>query len=165
MRLLLVMVIMLALVGQVCGAPLEIVTDGVAKATLVVAKDDSDAVTAADEIQAFVAKMSGAKLPIVQEGQPTNDEGGVRLYVGHTEAAREAGVQIPSGFNAQIRPDIYEEEGYALKTLGNNIFIGGNGDGPYHGTWNYTPRAFQLQEWQNTKKQLIAEIKAFKGNE
>ena len=33
-----------------------------------------------------------------------------------------------------MRPDMYEEEGYVLKTAGNNIFAGGNGDGPYHGT-------------------------------
>ena len=35
-----------------------------------------------------------------------------------------------------------------------------DGNGPYHGTWNYTPRAFQIGEWQNTKKQLIAEMQA-----
>ena len=33
-----------------------------------------------------------------------------------------------------------------------------DGNGPYHGTWNYTPRAFQVAEWQDTKKQLIAEM-------
>lgn len=33
-----------------------------------------------------------------------------------------------------------------------------DGNGPYHGTWNYTPRAFQVAEWQETKKQLIAEM-------
>jgi hypothetical protein len=33
-----------------------------------------------------------------------------------------------------------------------------DGNGAYHGTWNYTPRAFQLAEWQDAKKQLIAEM-------
>lgn len=33
-----------------------------------------------------------------------------------------------------------------------------DGNGPYHGTWNYTPRAFQVQEWQDIKKQLCAEM-------
>jgi hypothetical protein len=33
-----------------------------------------------------------------------------------------------------------------------------DGNGAYHGTWNYTPRAFQLAEWQDTKKRLIAEM-------
>ncbi|MDP6524063.1 MAG: hypothetical protein QGH15_07560 [Kiritimatiellia bacterium] len=32
-------------------------------------------------------------------------------------------------------------------------------NGPYHGTWNYTPRAFRLGDWQNTKRQLVAEMK------
>ncbi|MDP6636116.1 MAG: hypothetical protein QGG42_14545 [Phycisphaerae bacterium] len=35
-----------------------------------------------------------------------------------------------------------------------------DGNGPYHGTWNYTPRAFQLREWGGAKNQLIAEMKA-----
>jgi len=35
-----------------------------------------------------------------------------------------------------------------------------DGNGPYHGTWNYTPRAFRLGEWRNAKNQLIAEMKA-----
>ena len=35
-----------------------------------------------------------------------------------------------------------------------------DGNGPYHGTWNYTPRAFRLGDWQNTKKQLVAEMAA-----
>jgi hypothetical protein len=33
-------------------------------------------------------------------------------------------------------------------------------NGPYHGTWNYTPRAFKLTEWTDAKKQLTAEMKA-----
>ncbi len=35
-----------------------------------------------------------------------------------------------------------------------------DGNGPYHGTWNYTPKAFQLKEWQDTKNKLIAEMTA-----
>jgi len=35
-----------------------------------------------------------------------------------------------------------------------------DGNGPYHGTWNYTPRAFNLGDWASAKKQLIAEMKA-----
>jgi hypothetical protein len=35
-----------------------------------------------------------------------------------------------------------------------------DGNGPYHGTWNYTPRAFNLREWGGAKNQLIAEMKA-----
>ena len=35
-----------------------------------------------------------------------------------------------------------------------------DGNGPYHGTWNYTRRAFNLGDWQNTKNQLVGEMKA-----
>ena len=35
-----------------------------------------------------------------------------------------------------------------------------DGNGPYHGTWNYTPSAFQIAEWQTTKKQLVGEMTA-----
>ncbi|MCP4375765.1 MAG: hypothetical protein GY794_06270, partial [bacterium] len=34
-----------------------------------------------------------------------------------------------------------------------------DGNGPYHGTWNYTPRAFRLTEHHQAKRQLIAEMK------
>ncbi|OVE74394.1 hypothetical protein BVX94_00490 [bacterium B17] len=34
-----------------------------------------------------------------------------------------------------------------------------DGNGPYHGTWNYTARAFDLGDWATAKKQLIAEMK------
>ena len=35
-----------------------------------------------------------------------------------------------------------------------------DGNGPYHGTWNYTPRAFYLRDWSNARNQLVAEMKA-----
>jgi hypothetical protein len=35
-----------------------------------------------------------------------------------------------------------------------------DGNGPYHGTWNYTPRAFSLGDWDTTKKQLVGEMNA-----
>jgi len=109
----------------------DIVKDGEGNAVIVVAQEDKDAAKAASEIQVFVKKMSGAELPLVNEGEPVKAT--IRIYVGHTEAAKKAGVEIPSGFNPKIRPDMYGEEGYALKTKGDNIFIGGNSDGPYRG--------------------------------
>lgn len=35
-----------------------------------------------------------------------------------------------------------------------------DGNGPYHGTWNYTPRAFDLTDWEKTKNKLVAEMKS-----
>ena len=121
-------------VGCRAARALEIVKDGVGQATIVVAPNDVDAGKAAAEIQKFVAKMTGAKLALVEEGEPIEDSDGIRIYVGHTAAAAKAGIVIPSGFDPTMRPDMYEEEGYVLKTKGKAIFVGGNGDGPYHGT-------------------------------
>jgi len=123
--------ILVLIVSFGAAAANDIVKDGKGNAVIVVAQEDKDAAKAASEIRGFVKKMSGAELPLVNESEPVKAM--VRIYVGHTEAAKKAGVKIPSGFNPKIRPDVYEEEGYALKTKGDNIFIGGNCDGPYRG--------------------------------
>ncbi|NQU09395.1 DUF4838 domain-containing protein [bacterium] len=116
------------------AAPLTIVADGRPNAVIIAAAETNAALAAA-EIQRYVEKMSGAKLAIVTEGQePAGPARPVRLYVGHTAAAKKSGVKIPAGHDPSIRPDAFEEEGYVLRTKGNNIFVGGNSDGPYHGT-------------------------------
>jgi hypothetical protein len=89
---------------------------------------------AARAIQVYIAKMSGATLPIIEEGQPVEGSPAVQILVGHTEAARKLGVKIPGGFNPAIRPEIFEEEGYVLKTRGTVLIVAGNNDGPYQGT-------------------------------
>ncbi len=115
------------------AADLTLVQEGKPNAVIVVAASESNAVLAASEIQKYVEKMSGATLPIVNEGEAVPDAP-VTLWVGHTAAARKLGVAIPSGFNPAIRPDAFEEEGYVLKTKGPSLVVGGNSDGPYHGT-------------------------------
>jgi len=89
---------------------------------------------AAMALQTYVEKMSGAKLAIIEEGQPAEGNPPVQILVGHTDAAKKAGVKIPAGFNPAIRPDAFEEEGYVLRTTGNNLVVAGNNDGPYQGT-------------------------------
>jgi len=118
-------------------ADLIIVENGQPRAAIVVAANEPKAERAAAEIQKYVEKMSGAKLPIVTEGDVSHSPVppiAHSLYVGHTKAAQKLDVKIPSGFNPSIRADSYEEEGYVLKTVGQNIFIAGNSDGPYAGT-------------------------------
>ncbi len=89
---------------------------------------------AAEALQTTIEQMSGAKLPIVEEGQPIEGNPAVRILVGPTQAAQKLKVKIPAGFNPAIRPEIFEEEGYVLKTTGNAIVVAGNNDGPYQGT-------------------------------
>ncbi|MBI4024307.1 MAG: DUF4838 domain-containing protein [Verrucomicrobia bacterium] len=125
------------------GLPV-LVEDGAGKAAIVVAANEAQAQRAAEEIRAHLEKMSGAKLPIVVEGQPAATDTKIRLLVGHTTAARNLGVNIPAGFDPTIRPEAFEEEGYVLKTLGSDVVIGGNSDGTYQGTL-YAAYAFLEQ--------------------
>jgi len=120
---------------QLGAAPLTIVENGQPQAAIFAPTNEPHAQKAAAEIQKYVEKMSGAKLAIVAEGAPVEESlPSTLIQVGHTEAAKKAGVRIPDGFNPAIRADAFREEGYVLKTVGNQIFIGGNSDGPYQGT-------------------------------
>lgn len=89
---------------------------------------------AALAIQKYVSKISGATLPIIDEGASGEGAPAVRILVGHTAAAKELGIAIPSGFNPSIRPAAFEEEGYVLATRGNDLIVAGNNTGPYNGT-------------------------------
>ncbi len=111
---------------------LTIVENGVPRAAIVVAANEPQAEKAAIEIQKYIEKMSGAKLPIFKEGEAITAP--VSILVGHTVAATSLGVTIPSGFNPAIRPEAFEEEAFVIKTTGTNLIIGGNSDGPYQGT-------------------------------
>jgi hypothetical protein len=112
--------------------PLTIVENGEPRAALVVAADEPKADQAAAELQKYVEKMSGAKLPILKEGEAVTAP--ISILVGHTAAAQKLGVVVPAGFNPAIRPEAFEEEGFVLKTAGKQLVVGGNSDGPYAGT-------------------------------
>jgi len=117
-----------------CSADLTIVQDGKPNAVIIVAPE-AQAQQAAGEIQRYIEKMSGAKLPVLNEGD--NDTTGlpVKIAVGHTQIAQKAGVKVPAGFKEVVGdPKAFEEEGFVIKTVGPQIVIGGNSDGPYQGT-------------------------------
>lgn len=88
---------------------------------------------AAEAIQTYVETMSGARLPIVEEGRLVDAGPAVTILVGPTQAGAKL-ARIPGGFNSAIRPDAFEEEGYVLKTAGARLVVAGNNDGPYQGT-------------------------------
>ena len=138
-------------VSSAVAADLILVKDGKPNAVLVVEADTSPPEAgepatrkgapkrsknqrAAEALQTYIEKMSGATLPIVAEGQSFETKPEVQILVGHTRAAKKLRVRIPSGFNPAIRPDIFEEEGYVLKTKGTSLVVAGNNDGPYQGT-------------------------------
>jgi len=119
-------------VSSARAEPLTIVENGVPRAAVVVAAGEPKAEEAAAEIQRYVEKMSGAKLPILKEGDAVAVP--ISILVGHTAAAQKLGVTVPSGYNPTIRPEAFEEEGFVIKTAGKSLVVGGNSDGPYQGT-------------------------------
>ncbi|MBI2194533.1 MAG: DUF4838 domain-containing protein [Planctomycetes bacterium] len=128
------------------AADLTLVRDGVPAATIVVseaalaaepfkpgrnstAPPSSKIKLAALDLRAFVAKMSGATLPIVSDGQET---AGAALLVGPSRRTVSLkGLKIPSGLTPER-----SEEGYVLWCRGDTLVLAGNDEGPYHGTHN-----------------------------
>jgi hypothetical protein len=81
---------------------------------------------AARDLQAYIEKISGAKLPIVSEEQPV---GGPVVLVGQSKKAAALGVKIPTGFTRDRR-----EEGFVIHAKGDTLLLAGNEARPYHGT-------------------------------
>ena len=108
-------------------AEFSLVVDGKPEATIVVGLEASDQATeAAQELQTFVKRISGATLPIVAENESV---AGSRILVGHSSAVEKLGVTIPSGYTMQIN-----EEGYVIKTMKGDLILAGNETRNYRGT-------------------------------
>ena len=121
------------LAATAAATDLVIVDKGKATAVIVVEKEQTKAKQAAETLRSVLTKMSGATLGIVTDGEPV-PRGLVELHVGHTAAAKKAVKDIPAGFDPRPRPEVFEEEGFVLKTAGRKVIIAGNNDGPYKGT-------------------------------
>lgn len=81
---------------------------------------------AADELQAYVEMITGAKLTIVDDTQAVS---GPAVYVGASAGADAAKLNIPSNITSERR-----EEGYIIHCKGDVLVLAGNGEGPYLGT-------------------------------
>ena len=82
---------------------------------------------AARDLQHYIEKMSGAKLPVVADDGPI--PGGTRIFVGRRGPTAKYERTIPSGLT-----NLREEEGYAIITDPGTLVLAGNDEGPYHGT-------------------------------
>jgi hypothetical protein len=119
------------LMPHAAAADMVIVQEGQPRATIVVAQDAAGPVKqklqlAAEELQTYVQKMSGAKLPILDDSQNPN---GPLLLVGRSRFSDALGVTIPSGLSPARR-----EEGFVIVCRNDRLLLAGNNDGPYHGT-------------------------------
>jgi hypothetical protein len=116
---------------RLAAAEMVLVQDGQPQATIVVAKDGEDPVkqkihTAAEELQTYVQKISGAKLPIVDDDQRP---AGKLVLVGRSRLSDAMGVDVPGGLSPGRR-----DEGFLIVCQGDRLLLAGNNDGPYHGT-------------------------------
>lgn len=83
---------------------------------------------AADDLQRYIEKISGAKLPIVSDaGAPA----GPRILVGRSKLTGGIrGLSIPSGLTPERN-----EDGYVLFCRDDTLVLAGNDEGPYLGTY------------------------------
>lgn len=135
-----------ALVAAATAGPARAVTlvrEGKPAATIVVARAALDAKPykpavgrspesaakvklAAEELQRYIEKISGAKLPIAADDEATE---GAMVLVGASKKT-DAKLNIPSGLTADRK-----EEGYIIVARGNSLVLAGNDTGPYQGTF------------------------------
>ena len=115
-------------------AELLLVEKGVPRAVIVVPTDvdKSGAATptqaheGAAALQAYIEKITGAKLEIRAERETTSQS---CIYVGHCKALRDRNIEVPSGHTSQMK-----EEGFVVKTDGDALFLAGNEEWNYRGT-------------------------------
>jgi len=81
---------------------------------------------AAEELQTYIQKMSGAKLPMVTDAE--NPKGAL-ILIGKSKLTDAMGVKVPSGLT-----HLRKEEGFTIVCKGDRLVLAGNTDGPYRGT-------------------------------
>lgn len=108
-------------------ADVVLVQDGQPQATIVIADAPSEqALQAAEVLKDYLAKITGATLPIARESESVT---GNRILVGRSAAVAALGIELPSGHTSQMN-----EEALLLKTVGNALVLAGNEDWNFKGT-------------------------------
>jgi len=115
-------------VFTLAAAPaITLVENGQPRATIVTAAaSDPRVKTAANELQRYLEKISGAKLPIAMDAD--NPQGALVL-VGKSRLTDAMGVKIPAGVTADR-----VEEGFIIVCKDDRLVLAGNDGAPYHGT-------------------------------
>ncbi|MBZ5582416.1 MAG: DUF4838 domain-containing protein [Acidobacteriia bacterium] len=120
--------LLLALAASSLAANLTLVKNGRSDYAIVIAPDASPSQRrGAEELQTFLEKMSGARLPIATETRPR------MILVGDSPALENLNIKIPFA-------DL-GTEGFALKTAGRNVAIaGGRLRGSMYGVYAFLER-------------------------
>ena len=119
--------LLLSLASSLCAAPLVLVKDGRSTYSICLGRDASPSEKhAAEELQRFLAEISGARLPIIaDEGAPQRN----LVLVGNSRITDRLKLSVP--------PQRVGAEGFALKTAGRNLLIaGGRQRGTMYGVYS-----------------------------
>jgi len=109
------------------AAEFSVVKDGKPAASIVLPeKENLKAKAAAAELQTYIEKISGAKLPLVESGSlPT----GNLILVGRSSLVDKLGIKVPDELTNERR-----EEGFIIHCRKDRLVLAGNDQGPYRGT-------------------------------
>lgn len=117
--------LLFALLFGLSAEPIDfwLVKDGKPQAVIAIGPAAGKSVRfAAAELQSYVERISGAKLPVIS----TDDKiEGPRILLGRSPATDALKVAIPDGFTRK-----FMEEGYLLKVVGDALVLAGNDGGP-----------------------------------
>ncbi|MHB0937748.1 MAG: DUF4838 domain-containing protein [Armatimonadota bacterium] len=123
------LVLALAMAGAQAAGKLTLVKDGKPACAIIIAEKASEnAAFAANELQQYVKKISGAELPIYLDSQKIMHYGPLVL-VGRSQYTDMLGLKIPDGVSPSLR-----EEGYLIRCAGDRLVLAGNDTAPYYGT-------------------------------
>lgn len=84
---------------------------------------------AANDLQAYLKKISGAELPILSDAMKLNLIGQPVIYVGESNMTKLLKLKYPTGVTKD-----FNEDGYTIYCKGETLALVGNDAGPYHGT-------------------------------
>lgn len=91
-----------------------------------IGKPDEKVRSAAEDLQYYIEKISGARLPIVAD---TGEVKGAVILVGQSSRTKGLPLQLLSGVTKD-----FKEEGYSIYARGDTLALAGNDAGPYHGS-------------------------------
>ena len=124
---------------------------GKSRYAIVVAKDASQSeLTAAEELQEYIYKISGAKLTLISEDKAAEHKR--YIFVGYNpEFGEKLGIERPADY----------DEAFNYRSVGNNLWIyGGKQRGTMYGVYAFLENELEVR-WYTPKCTYIPELKSY----